>query len=68
MNKDMERRRNQEVNGVCNADCLELGDDPVPQQTLTNCFQSIVSKPITYNNDFPPRKQSLIFQRQVNYV
>ena len=30
LKKDMERRRNPEVNGVFNKACLELGKDSVP--------------------------------------
>ena len=35
------------VNGVCNVACLELDEDTVPWQTVTNCLQNIGSKPIT---------------------
>ena len=50
------------------ADCLDLGEDTVPRITVANCFQSIGINPITYENSFPPRKQALVSQRQVNYV
>ena len=29
LKKTMERRRNPSVNGLCDADCLELGEDPI---------------------------------------
>ena len=29
---------NPAVNGVCDASCLELGKDTVPQMTAANCF------------------------------
>ena len=35
LNKSMERRRNPAVNGVCDAACLDLGEDTVPRQTVT---------------------------------
>ena len=56
------------VNGVCDTACLELGRDPVTQMTVANFLQRIVSKPIIYENEFPPRKQAFISQRQVKYV
>ena len=55
--KSLERRRNLEVNGVCDAACLELGKNPVPPMTVINCLQRIGSKPITYKNALPPRNQ-----------
>ena len=56
------------VNGVCDAACLKLGENPVTQQAVANCLQSIGSKPITYENAFPPINQALISQSHVNYV
>ena len=44
---------NSAVTGVCDEACLGLGKDPVTLQTVTNCFQSIGSKTIMYNNSFP---------------
>ena len=64
----MERQRNKDVHGVCDAACLGLGKYHVPQITLTNCLQRIGIKPITYENAFPPRNQALLQQRQVNCV
>ena len=64
----MERHRNPSVNGVFDADCLELGEDPVPGQIVTNNLQRIGSKPITYNNTYPPINWALLLQRQLNYV
>ena len=55
------------VNLFCIADYLELGKYPVPRKTVTNCLQSIVSKPITYNNSLPPRNHALLSKRKVNY-
>ena len=56
----MERRRNPAVNGVCNEACLEFGEEPRPSTNSDHFFQSIGSKPITYDNDFPPRNQALL--------
>ena len=56
------------VNGVCDAACSELGEDPVPRITGANCLQRIGSKPISYENYCPPINQALILQRQVKYV
>ena len=56
LNKAMERHRNPEVSGLCDAACLGLGKDTAPQQKVTNCLQSIGIKPITYENAFPPEK------------
>ena len=67
-NKALEIRINLAVNGVCNADYLELGEDPVPRQTVTNFLQRINSKPITYENASPQINQALLSQRQVEYV
>ena len=64
----MERRINSGVKRVCDETCLELGKDTVPQQTVTNSLQRIVSKPIAYKNAFPPRKQALLLQRQLKCV
>ena len=64
----MERHRNPSVNGVFDADCLELGEDPVPGQIVTNNLQRIGSKPITYNNTYPPRNWAVLLQRQLKYV
>ena len=63
MNKDMEKRRNPVVSGVYDAACLGLGKDSVPRKIVTNCLQSIYSKPITYKNAFPIINQALIIQR-----
>ena len=35
---------------------------------MTNCLQRISSKPITFEDSFPPRKQALLSEIQVNYV
>ena len=56
LKKDMDRGRNPVVNGVCEADFLELVEDPVPRKTVTNFLQRTDSKPITYENAFPPEK------------
>ena len=61
LKKALERRRNPEVNEVCD-------EDPIPRMTVNNCSQSIVSKPITFENSSPLRNQALLSQRQVNYV
>ena len=66
--KSLERWRNPEDNGVCDTDCLELGEDPIHRQTVTNFLQKIGIKLITYENASPPRKQAFLSQRQVNYV
>ena len=55
LKKAMERRRNPEVDGACDAACLGLVEDPVPRQTVTNCLQRIGGKPVIYDNAFPPR-------------
>ena len=55
-------------NGVCDESCLGLGEDPVPKQTVANCFKIIGSNPITYNNSFPIFNWELLSQSQVNYV
>ena len=68
LNKSMERRRNPAVNGVCDAACLDLGEDNVPRQTVTIFLQRIGNKPITYNNSSPPRNQALLSKRQVKYA
>ena len=68
MNNDMKRQRNTVVNEVCDAACLELGEDPVTQQTVNNVLQRIISKPIIYKNSFPPIKQAFVFQRKVRHV
>ena len=60
--------RNPAVNGVCDADFLELVDDPVTQQTVKNCLQIIVRNTITYKNASPPRNRAFIPQRHVKYV
>ena len=36
--------------------------------TVTNCLQIIGSRPITFENAFPPVKQVLLSQNQVKYV
>ena len=64
----MDRQRNPEVNRVCDAYFLELGDDIFPRQTVTNCLQRIGSKLITYENASPLRNQALLSQIQVRYV
>ena len=53
---------------MCGAACLELGKDPIPQMTLANFFQRIGKNRITFDYSFPPIKQELISQGQVNYV
>ena len=68
LKKSLERRRNPAVNKVYDAACLELGEDPVPQMTVANFFQSIGSKPIKFENTSPLRNQTLLLQRQVKYV
>ena len=68
LNTSMEVHRNPAFNGVCDVACLELGIDPVPKKTVTNCLQMIGSKTITYNNASPPRKWELLYQMQVKYV
>ena len=64
----MKRRMNQAVNGVCGAACLGLGENPIPQETVTKFLQRIGSMPIKYNNSSPPRNQALLSQSQVNCV
>ena len=61
LKKALERRKNPEVNGLCD-------EDPVPQIIVTNCLQRIGIKPIIFENAFPPIKQALLFQSQVKYV
>ena len=68
LKKDMERRMNTEVNGLCYLSCLELGEDPVPQQTVTKFLQGIDRNPITYKNAFSSIKKALLPQRKINYV
>ena len=41
LEKATERQRNPSANGVCDAAFLELGKDPVSQQTVTNCLKMI---------------------------
>ena len=55
LKKAMGRHRNTVLNGVCEADCLELDEDTVTQQTVNICLQTIVNKLVTYENYFPPR-------------
>ena len=47
LKKYLERHRNPDVNVVCD-------EYPVPKMIVTNCLQSIDSKPITFENAFPP--------------
>ena len=68
LKKALQRQRNPAVNVLCDAACLELGKDTAPQMAVANCLQSIVRKPITYKNAFPPRNQAFISRRQVKYV
>ena len=68
LNKDLERRRNPAVNGVCDATFLGLGEDSVPIMTVANCLQRFGSDTITFENSPSLRKQALLFQRQVKYV
>ena len=49
-------------------DCLELGLDLVPKQTVYHVLQRISRKPITYENVFPDKKRALISNLQVKYV
>ena len=56
------------VNGVCDADCLELDLYPVTKQTVKDCLQNICRKKITYDNFFLPIKQALIPQSQIKHV
>ena len=53
---------------MCDAACLELGEDTVPQMTVANCLQRIGSKPSTFENTSPPTNQVLISKSQVKYV
>ena len=64
----MERLRKPNIYGVCDEGDLELGKYPVTLMTVANFLKRIVSKLITYENAFPPRKRELILQRQVKYV
>ena len=64
----MKRRRNLAVNVVCDAACLELVENPVTQQTVTNFLQRIDSKPITYKNASLQRNKALLSQRKVDHV
>ena len=59
--KDLERRRNPAVNGVCD-------EYPVTLMKVKNGLQRIGSNPITFENAFPPRKQALLLQSQIKYV
>ena len=59
--KALENWRNPAVNGV-------YDEDPVPQITVTNFFQRICSRPITFDNAFLPGKQVFLSQRKVKYV
>ena len=34
-------------------------EDPVPRIPVTNCLQRIGSKPITFENSFPPEKSGI---------
>ena len=44
MNTDKERQGNPAVNGVCDAAWLELGEDPITQQTGTNFCKGLASR------------------------
>ena len=50
LNKSPETLRNPTVDGVCDEGGLELGKDPFPLMTLSNCLKIIYSNPITYKN------------------
>ena len=56
------------LRGQCDEDCLELGLDPVPKQTVLNVLQRIGRKPITYENSFPMKKRALLSENLVKYV
>ena len=44
----------------CDEACLELGLDPVPKETIFNVLQRICRKPITYENAFPMKNNTLL--------
>ena len=56
------------LRGQCDVDCLELGLDRVPKQTVYNFLQRIGRKPITYDNVFPDKKSAFLSNSQVKYV
>ena len=56
------------LRGQCDESCLELGLDPVPQQTVFNVLQNIGRKLITYDNSFHMKKRALLPENQLNYV
>ena len=58
MKKAMDRRRNPAVNGVCDAACLELSEDPFPRQTVTNCLQRIYIREC-----LPPKKSGIAISK-----
>ena len=53
---------------MCDAACLELGEDSVPLMIVVNSLQMIGNKIITFDNAFPLRNQALISQRKAKYV
>ena len=59
--KALENWRNPAVNGV-------YDEDTVPQIIVTNCFQRICSRPITFDNAFLPDCSEPSNESQVKYV
>ena len=55
LKKDMERGRNPVVNGVCEADFLELVEDPVPRKTVTNFCKGLTASRSHMRMPSPPR-------------
>ena len=52
----------------CDEDCLGLGFDPVPKQTLFNVLSRFDGKPITYDNALSMKNRELLSENQVKNV
>ena len=61
LNKALEIRRNPSVNGLCD-------EDPVPRMTVTNCLQSIGSRPITFDNALSLGNQALLSHNKLSML
>ena len=68
LNEALVNSRYPSLRGQCDIDCLGLGLDPVPKQTVLNVLRRIGRKPITYENIFTEKKRSLLSNLQVKYV
>ena len=56
------------LGGKCDEACLELGFDPVTEQTVFNVLRRIFRKPIIYENAFPMKNRAFLSENQVKYM